>query len=160
MANSAQNPKPAKVRKPKKAAPADATAAIAIPTPTLASAPRVALPPEVLELEVDASVRRTPLENAQVKLKEMRDAGWAPIHLTPVQQAHASPNSLKKAIKAYCWLCVGADADPGAKQRVRDCAVGPKCPLFPHRPWQNLKDRMRPDGELEDPHFDEDDPND
>lgn len=149
MDNSEQIKNPARGRKSPKAA-----AAKAAPKPVAATP--LAPPPATVELDGDTAERRTPLENAQVKLKEMRDAGWSPIHLDPVQQANASPNSLKKAIKAYCWVCVGADADPGAKQRVRDCSVGPKCPLFPHRPWQNLKDRIRPDGELEKSHFDED----
>lgn len=161
MDNSEQIKKPARGRKSSKAAQADAKASIAISAPEPVAATPLAPPPATVELDGDTTERRAPLETAQAKLKEMRDAGWTPIHLNPVQQANASPNSLKKAIKAYCWVCVGADADPGAKQRVRDCSVGPKCPLFPHRPWQNLKDRIRPEDELlEEPHFEEDDAND
>lgn len=82
---------------------------------------------------------RAQLAKGQEKMREMREAGWKPVHRNPVEQAQDKPGSMKAAIKAFCWICVGADADPGAKFRVRDCDVGPKCPLFPHRPWQNVK---------------------
>lgn len=85
------------------------------------------------------AVLREQLRKGQEKMREMREAGWKPVYRNPVEQAQDKPGSLKAAIKAHCWLCVGADADPGAKFRVRDCAVGPKCPLFPHRPWQSVK---------------------
>ena len=79
------------------------------------------------------------IQKGQEKMREMREAGWKPVHRNPVEQAREKPNSTKAAIKAYCWLCNGADADPGAKYRVRDCTTGPRCPLYAHRPWQNIK---------------------
>jgi hypothetical protein len=39
------------------------------------------------------------------------------------------------AIKLMCLDCVNH-----VRQEIRDCAVT-WCPLFPHRPYQNLKDR-------------------
>jgi len=99
--------------------------------------------PAVVATDPDADTRRAELrarmQRGQEKMREMRAAGWKPVHLNPVEQAKANPNSMKAAIKAFCWLCEGADADPGTKVRVRDCAVGDKCPLHPHRPWQNVK---------------------
>lgn len=90
------------------------------------------------------------MQKAQETLQEMRAAGWKPVRLNPVDQYHRNPTSLRAAIKAHCWVCVGADADPGAKFRVRDCAVGPKCALFNHRPWQNIKGgvHLSEDGDL------------
>lgn len=82
---------------------------------------------------------REQLRRGQERMRELRAQGWKPVHKNPVEQAHEKPGSMKAAIKAFCWLCVGADADPGAKFRVRDCAVGAKCPLFQHRPWQHVK---------------------
>jgi hypothetical protein len=81
---------------------------------------------------------RAQLAKGQEKMREMRAAGWKPVHRNPEEQAQANPGSLKAAIKAFCWGCVGADADPGAKFRVRDCTVT-RCSLHPHRPWQNVK---------------------
>lgn len=48
-------------------------------------------------------------------------------------------------IKAICFECVGEDADPGPKQRVRDCEIM-KCPLRPVRPWQDVKSRTGKNG--------------
>lgn len=94
---------------------------------------------------------RAQLQKGQERMRELRESGWKPVYRNPVEQAQDKPNSLKAAIKAHCWICVGADSDPGAKFRVRDCAVGAKCPLFPHRPWQNVKGgvALNEHGELE-----------
>lgn len=83
-------------------------------------------------------VLRDQLARGQQRMAELRASGWKPTHRNPVEQAEAKPGSLKLAIKAFCWTCVGADADPGAKFRVRDCGVK-KCSLHPHRPWQTAK---------------------
>lgn len=87
------------------------------------------------------------LKKGQERMREMREAGWKPVHRNPLEQAQDKPGSMKAAIKAFCWLCEGADADPGTKFRVRDCAVGPKCPLHPHRPWQSVKGRVHVNAE-------------
>jgi len=81
---------------------------------------------------------RAQLQKGQDKMRELRAAGWKPVYRNPVEQAQANPKSLKAAIKANCWNCVGADADPGAKFRVRDCTVT-RCALHAHRPWQDVK---------------------
>jgi hypothetical protein len=76
------------------------------------------------------------LLKAQQKIQEMREAGWKPVLLNPIEKARANPNSLKLAIRAHCWECNGRDADPHVKLRVRDCTIK-DCPLWPHRPWQD-----------------------
>lgn len=81
---------------------------------------------------------RAQLARGQARMAELRAQGWKPQHRNPVEQAQAKPTSAKLAIKAFCWTCVGAGGDPGAKFRVRDCTA-PACPLYPHRPWQNAK---------------------
>lgn len=81
---------------------------------------------------------RAQLAKGQERMRELRESGWKPVHRNPVEQAEANPKSVKAAVKAFCWTCVGADADPGAKFRVRDCTVT-RCSLHPHRPWQNVK---------------------
>lgn len=79
--------------------------------------------------------RQAAWQKAREKLKEMRASGWKPVHLNPLEAAAAKPNSLKLAIRAHCYQCVGEDSDPGYKARVRDCCI-PKCALWTHRPWQ------------------------
>ena len=81
---------------------------------------------------------RERLLRAQEKMAEKRAAGWKPMQLNPVEKAKANPGSLKLAIRAHCWTCCGAGADPGTKFHVRDCRSF-SCALWPHRPWQNAK---------------------
>lgn len=54
---------------------------------------------------------------------------------SPVNKALADPKSLRKAVTAFCYECVGGDGEPGARIHVRNCTA-PKCPLFQNRPWQ------------------------
>ena len=77
------------------------------------------------------------LAKAQAKIEEMRAAGWKPVVLNPVDKANANPRSLKLAIRAHCWNCMGQNSDPGVKLRIRDCAIL-NCALHPHRPWQTV----------------------
>lgn len=58
-----------------------------------------------------------------------------PTGKTPHEEALARPQSRVLAIRAKCWDCEGGDADPGWKQRVRDCVV-PGCPLWHVRPYR------------------------
>jgi len=52
----------------------------------------------------------------------------------PVALARANPQSRQKAINAFCCECMGGVVE-GWKGAVRACTA-PKCPLFPHRPYQ------------------------
>lgn len=54
---------------------------------------------------------------------------------TPLDVLERHPRSLRAAINAKCWECVGGDADPNPHRRVRRCAC-PECPLWAVRPWQ------------------------
>jgi len=54
---------------------------------------------------------------------------------SPTQRAFADPKSLRKAITAFCFECMGGDGEPGARKHVRGC-TSPNCPLFRVRPWQ------------------------
>jgi hypothetical protein len=106
-------------------------------TLTLADA-EASSPAGTPEDETRRAQLRAQLAKGQERMRELRESGWKPVHRNPVEQAQANPKSLKAAIKAFCWECVGANADPGAKFRVRDCTVT-RCALHPHRPWQNAK---------------------
>lgn len=82
---------------------------------------------------------KTPLELAREAKAAKRESGELKV-LNPIEKAADNPKSLRLAVNAFCWDCVGGDADPGPKQRVRDCAVQ-GCPLWSHRPWQKIKGR-------------------
>ena len=53
----------------------------------------------------------------------------------PIAKARAKPASLRLAITAKCWDCIGGDADPCPRWRIGNCAVT-ACPLHPQRPYQ------------------------
>lgn len=91
------------------------------------------------ESPMDSRFSNEAMKKAQEKMAQMRLNGWKPEILNPIDRSKKSPNSLKLAIRAMCWSCEGRDSDPHVKQRVADCAVGERCPLYPHRPWQHLK---------------------
>lgn len=54
----------------------------------------------------------------------------------PIAKAKANPKSLRAAINGKCWDCVGADADPNPRGRIRDCTSEATCTLWPLRPYR------------------------
>lgn len=83
----------------------------------------------------------TPLQKAHQRMQELRASGELVIErLNPSEKARRNPNSKALAIKAHCWECMGAGADPNTKQNVRDCTLQ-SCSLHPHRPWQKVSGR-------------------
>ena len=58
-----------------------------------------------------------------------------PARKNPIERAKENPESLRKAITAKCYECVGMEGDPGFRETIRTC-TGYKCPLYPVRPYQ------------------------
>lgn len=54
------------------------------------------------------------------------------------QKAEDNPKSLKTAIAAKCWDCVCGDYNHASKHTIGTCQIT-DCPLWPHRPYQNIK---------------------
>jgi hypothetical protein len=63
----------------------------------------------------------TPLERAQARMREMREQG--------------NPNSLRLAITAKCFECLGGQDAKNIRQEIREC-TSTTCPLYPVRPYQ------------------------
>lgn len=78
-------------------------------------------------------------ENAKNALKEYRDKVASGeievVRLNPIQKAKENPTSLRLAINANCFMCLGN----GSPQEIRDCS-SKLCPLHPVRPYQDKKD--------------------
>jgi hypothetical protein len=74
------------------------------------------------------------LQRAHAAQAAKRAAGEL-VRLDPIARAAANPTSLRAAITAKCWDCMGGDADPGTRQRIRECEC-PRCPLHHVRPYQ------------------------
>ncbi len=69
------------------------------------------------------------IEKAQEKLREMRNQGEQVERLDPIEKANKNPTSLRLAINAKCYDCVGRDADQNWRKRVEHCEIE-ECPLW------------------------------
>ena len=78
-------------------------------------------------------------ENAKNALKEYREKVASGeievVRLNPIQKAKENPTSLRLAINAMCYSCLGS----GTPQEIRDCS-SKLCPLHTVRPYQDKKD--------------------
>lgn len=75
------------------------------------------------------------LEKAQEILRLRREAGIKTEIKNPLEKAILRPDSLRLAINAKCYDCIGQDADPDWRGSIRNC-VCKDCPLYPVRPYQ------------------------
>ena len=75
------------------------------------------------------------LELAREKQKRMREQGISVKPLNPLERLEKNPKSLRMAINAQCYLCIGEDYDPHYRWRIGNCEVT-YCPLYSVRPHQ------------------------
>lgn len=78
------------------------------------------------------------LEKAQQRRREMAEQGISIVRMAPGEKSKSNPQSLRLAITANCWDCMGGEHAENVRQQVRECAVE-KCFLYAVRPWQ-IKD--------------------
>lgn len=71
------------------------------------------------------------------EMRAARKAAGLRATRTPIEAAQDNPKSLRKAITAKCYECMGGGQERGWKQLIRDC-TSPKCPLWPVRPYQGV----------------------
>lgn len=73
--------------------------------------------------------------NATEALRAMRDAGEL-TRLNPIEKSTAAGGkSLRLAVNAKCFDCVGQDCDPGWRARIGGCPAT-RCPLHSLRPYR------------------------
>ncbi len=77
----------------------------------------------------------TPLQKAHAALAERRLTGDIAPRLDPIAKARANPKSLRLAITAKCFECMGGGEDSGTRKLIRACTSS-NCPLHPLRPYQ------------------------
>jgi hypothetical protein len=58
-----------------------------------------------------------------------------PARKDPIERSKEKPDSLRLAITAKCYECVGMDGDPNYRETIRTC-TSKSCPLLPVRPYQ------------------------
>lgn len=72
-------------------------------------------------------------------LKAWRESGGqVGPRLNPIERLAINPTSLRLAITAKCYDCMGRDADPGFHRRIRECGCA-TCPLHAVRPYQRAE---------------------
>jgi len=61
----------------------------------------------------------------------------------PMEKLRQNPKSLRAAINAKCWDCVGMDSDPAPRWRIGNCEMR-DCGLYAVRPYQSNLSRPMP----------------
>ena len=79
------------------------------------------------------------LKRGRERQAELRAAGLL-VRLDPIEKARRNPKSMRLAINATCWRCMGSGGDPNTRGAIRDCTSGKTCPLYPLRPYQASDD--------------------
>lgn len=79
------------------------------------------------------------LSNREIALQKYQEniksgAVDVPIKLNPLQKAERNPQSLRFAVNAMCYQCMGAVGQE-SKTDIRNC-TSTKCPLHNLRPYQ------------------------
>lgn len=75
------------------------------------------------------------LAAARLASQTARANGIPVERLTPTEKHVAEPRSLRKAVTAKCWDCVGAGQDPNPREQIRECPMT-RCALHSVRPFQ------------------------
>lgn len=75
------------------------------------------------------------LDMARARRAEMAAAGIKVVVLDPIEKARRNPKSLRLAVNAKCWDCIGAGHDPNPRGAIRECTIL-DCSLYPVRPYQ------------------------
>ncbi len=71
------------------------------------------------------------------KAREERKALGLPSTKNPIERLSEKPDSLRCAITAKCYECVGMDGDSNYRNTIRTC-TSYNCPLYAVRPYQRL----------------------
>lgn len=87
-------------------------------------------------MDINTDSRTTALAKAREAVAKKRAAGQFRV-LDPIEKARNNPKSLRLAINAKCWDCVGAGSDPHPRKEIGNCVMT-DCPLYPVRPYQHL----------------------
>jgi len=69
--------------------------------------------------------------------REILSTGRVIKSINPIERARERPESLRAALTAKCWECMGAGYDGigHTREAIRTC-TSPGCPLYLLRPYQ------------------------
>ncbi len=77
----------------------------------------------------------TALQKAHEVNRKRIELGIKLVIKNPMEKAAERPDSLRLAINAMCYDCIGQDADPDWRGSIRECSCT-KCPLWSVRKFQ------------------------
>ena len=79
------------------------------------------------------------LEKARAAREALIASGQTIERKSPMEKHQSNPSSLRLAVNAKCFDCVGGEhADSGFRRCIRECNVT-KCPLHTVRPYQRAE---------------------
>lgn len=99
----------------------------------------------------EAAERRAAWEKELIDAHNKAKSENPTARASPVVRAILQPRP-SSMVRSNCWTCVGGDADPGGRARVRDCTVW-RCAFWKTRPWRDVTAKS---GCLDHPDNDED----
>lgn len=82
------------------------------------------------------------LAKAHASARERRARGQKLSRRNPLEKSRAQPNSLRLAVSAKCYECVGGYQDPGFRAKIRNCGVF-GCALHFARPYRDKNEKPR-----------------
>ena len=77
----------------------------------------------------------TALQKAQQAIAAKLAAGEKIVKKNPIEKSRDNPRSLRLAINAKCYDCIGQDADPNWRNSIRECTCY-DCPLYNVRKYK------------------------
>ncbi len=75
----------------------------------------------------------TAIEQARITIQNRIETGL-PAYRNPIEKHNENPASLRCAINAKCYECVGAGQDANYRDSIRTC-TSYSCPLYTVRPF-------------------------
>lgn len=78
-------------------------------------------------------------ERAQESMRERMSQGLSATK-SPREKHEEQPLSLRKAITAKCYECMGDGGEPGWRKLIQECCAI-RCPLHSVRPYQKKDDK-------------------
>ena len=74
-------------------------------------------------------------ENSVERMARIRALGVGARRKNPLEKLLEQPKSLRRAITAKCYDCIGRDGDPDWRGSIRNCGCM-DCPLYAVRPYK------------------------
>lgn len=74
-------------------------------------------------------------ENAKAALQRYHESGQKAERKNPLEKLDLNRTSLRLAVNARCYQCMGENHDPGVNKRIADCN-SEHCALYHVRPYK------------------------